>query len=153
MGFILTDDSLSEPPQSSRSANPLWRELEAIKLPVSNWYQLNSDGLLLPGTEADKRVLALGQSPPEQGKLQQLYRLFFLAQRNGVGIQRLWLSGDHAGLTNLNGATAFFDLQDDLASSIASLQQILSATTIDFTSTVIDLRFSNPVIVKQVQTN
>jgi hypothetical protein len=150
LGFILIDNQyLSTPPESSTSANPLWREIDALKLPVSNWYELNQQGELLPGTEAEKRVLVLGTAQPAKERLAQLYQLFFLAERNGIGISQLWLRGDHAGLTSTLGVTAFLDLNTDLADSLASLQQILSATTIDFTTTVVDLRFSNPVIVKQ----
>lgn len=148
LGFIPVDrEVLGQPPVSSDSAAAVLRELEAIKTPATGWFQLNAQGELLPTTER-KTNYVLGDQP-SQSLLVRFYELYTLLEREGLGLAKYWLYRDHVGLVSLEGTTVFLNLNDDLFATVRSLQQILATTTIDLTHAVVDLRFKNPVVVRQ----
>jgi hypothetical protein len=151
VGFIPVDtEKLYGAPISSTSASPILVELTAISNPVQNWYRLNSRGDLLPSDTQTVNTFILDAKQPPVVRLVSLYQLYFSLERQGIVISKLWLSGDHAGLITGSGAAVFLDITGDLATSIATLQQILTTATIDFTRAVVDIRFTNPVVLKQL---
>ncbi len=149
IGFINVNlADLDQPPQSTTSARLWQKEIMISDQPINNFYQINVNGELLPSQETKIEAFIIGDHQPDIEMLKSLHQLWRLINYDGFDIKKLWLTEDHFGLITNQNVIALLAFDQPGDKLLATLQQILSESTIDLANTVVDLRFKNPVIVK-----
>ncbi len=150
---LLASQPSSPSAEATPSASPhsFLSHLPLLNKPTFDEFSLTSQGELITIPNSNQRnqaFILVENSLPITENLRNFYLLYQELKLSGFSIRHFWVHNSSAGLELEKGNLVVFDLNTDPRQSVASLQQIRSESTINFDQSIIDLRFTNPVVSK-----
>ncbi len=137
---------------TSSSTHRTLIELKSVNDPIFDHFYLTSKGSLIQSSstlDTDRIIKLLVENDlPSPDSLENLYQLYQELTESNIDTKVVWATNTTATLFLNKTTLVVFSLNKDPRQSVASLQQILHESTINPDQSIIDLRFSNPVISK-----
>lgn len=127
--------------------NSLLNQKQAISSTTPQLKTLTASGRLIPAPDSPPSPpSAFLLSSPSTNLLKNFYHLYQELILSGINPQTIWLYQSNAAIRLPNRLLVHLSLTKPIETSIATLQQIRSQSTINLNQVIIDLRFTKPVV-------
>lgn len=137
--------SATPTPTPLPTPHPLFSWLELINQPPTSYFQLNSQGQLIPASGSDTSIYIINNDLPSKQSLHTFFQLISYLNDSSFRPDLYLLLPDYI-ILKISSNFALFSANRDLPESLNTLQQIYTQSKIDLDQAIIDLRFNKPYI-------